>query len=110
FHVRRLASEGLRPNLPWASKLKLFIDDPSPIFKILENLKDDPEKYVQTSVANHINDYFKVNNEAAVALIEKWSVKPQKDTRWIVKHAIRNYRKKGETWAIELTEKMNSLN
>lgn len=29
FHLRRLASEGLRPKLPWATKLDLFIDNPS---------------------------------------------------------------------------------
>ena len=32
FHLRRLASEGLRPKLPWAPKLEMFIDDPQPVF------------------------------------------------------------------------------
>ena len=107
FHVRRLSSEGLRPNLPWAGKLKLFIEQPESVFNILENLRNDPERYVQTSVANHINDYFKVNNEAAMSLIHSWSKDPQMNTRWIIKHAIRNYRKKGVTWALEMTNQMN---
>ena len=107
FHVRRLSSEGLRPNLPWSSKLKLFIEDPSLVFNILENLKEDPERYVQTSVANHINDYFKVNYHEADALISNWAQNPKSNTRWIIKHAIRNYRKKKEAWALELTVKMN---
>ena len=71
FHVRRLSSEGLRPKLPWAPKLTLFNDDPSPVFSILENLKNDPEKYVQTSVANHVNDYLKVNYDFAFDVIQK---------------------------------------
>ena len=47
FHLRRLASEGVRIKLPWASKLEMFVDDPSPICKIIENLKDDDSKFVQ---------------------------------------------------------------
>ena len=36
-HLRRLASEGTRPKLPWASPLRNFIKDPSPCLSILEN-------------------------------------------------------------------------
>ncbi|MEE9373013.1 MAG: DNA alkylation repair protein [Saprospiraceae bacterium] len=109
FHVRRLASEGLRPKLPWSSKMVLFIETPKQVFAILENLKNDPERYVQTSVANHINDYFKVNYKEAIALINDWSKHPEIHTRWIIKHAIRNYRKKGVTWALDLTATMNDF-
>lgn len=107
FHVRRLSSEGLRPKLPWASKMDIFVDDPQPVYRIITNLKNDPAKYVQTSVANMINDYFKVNNQSAMKLIDKWSTNPADNTKWIIKHAIRNYRKKGEEWALDLTDKMN---
>lgn len=41
FHLRRLASEGLRPKLPWAPKLEVWNDNPKPIFAILELLKED---------------------------------------------------------------------
>jgi 3-methyladenine DNA glycosylase AlkC len=40
-HVRRLASEGLRPRLPWAKKLDMFIADPLPVLELLELLKTD---------------------------------------------------------------------
>ena len=46
FHLRRLASEGLRPKLPWASKLEIFINDPSPVFAVLEILKEDDVRFV----------------------------------------------------------------
>lgn len=38
-HVRRLASEGSRPRLPWAMAIPFLKKDPSSIFPILENLK-----------------------------------------------------------------------
>ena len=109
YHLRRLSSEGLRPLLPWSQKLKLFIEDPTPVRPILENLKNDPSKYVQTSVANHINDYLKVNHDYGMMIIRDWSKKPGFQTRWIIKHAIRNYRKKEEAWALEVTNRMNSI-
>ncbi|WP_170018489.1 DNA alkylation repair protein [Campylobacter sp. RM16190] len=89
FHLRRLASEGLRPKLPWASKLENFIDDPKPVFEILELLKEDNVKFVQRSVANHMNDYLKLNFDAAKELLGKWAKSKNQNTQWIVKHATR---------------------
>ena len=101
-HVRRLASEGGRPRLPWASKLQMFIDDPSPLLPILENLKDDTSKYVQKSVANCLNDIIKDNFELAKAVIENWSVSPTKERKWIINHALRNLRKQENDWAMKV--------
>lgn len=89
FHLRRLASEGLRPKLPWATKLQLFIDNPSPVFEILELLKEDPVHFVKKSVANHITDYLKVNPAAAEKVIADWQQSGNEHTRWIVKYATR---------------------
>lgn len=89
FHVRRLASEGLRPKLPWATKLDTFIDDPEPVFAILQNLIEDDIKFVQKSVANHITDYLKVNKPAAVAFIHTNIGSANTNTQWILKHATR---------------------
>lgn len=89
FHLRRLASEGLRPKLPWAPKLTEFIDQPKPVFEILEILKEDPIKFVQKSVANHITDYLKVNPEPTKALIADWERSNNPHTQWIIKHATR---------------------
>jgi len=100
-HVRRLASEGARPRLPWASKLQGFIDDPSPLFPILEQLKDDESKYVQKSVANCINDILKDNPDKARGLINRWSVNASVQRAWIIRHAVRNLRKKGDKWAMQ---------
>jgi 3-methyladenine DNA glycosylase AlkC len=89
FHLRRLASEGLRPKLPWATKLNTYIKQPEPVFKILEILKEDEIKFVQKSVANNITDYLKVNKEKIIPLIKKWNLSKNKNTRWIIKHATR---------------------
>ena len=45
-HVRRLASEGCRPALPWGQALTSFKKDPSPVLPILEQLNTDPSLYV----------------------------------------------------------------
>jgi len=90
FHLRRLASEGSRPKLPWSAKLDTFIQNPDPIFKILENLMTDDIKFVQKSVANNLADYFKVNKPAALGFVSKFSDSDNKNTNWIIKHAMRN--------------------
>ena len=89
FHLRRLASEGLRPKLPWATKLELFIDQPDPVFDILQLLKEDTVHFVKKSVANHITDYLKVNPEAARRLISNWQTIENPNTQWILKYAKR---------------------
>tara|TARA_R110002096_G_scaffold320893_1_gene514887 strand:- start:184 stop:933 length:750 start_codon:yes stop_codon:yes gene_type:complete len=89
FHLRRLASEGLRPKLPWAPKLDTFIENPSPVFEILELLKEDEIKFVEKSVANHLTDYLKVNYEPTAQLIRQWRKSDNSSTLWIIKHATR---------------------
>lgn len=89
FHLRRLASEGLRPKLPWSKKLEVFIDKPAPVFDILANLMEDDIKFVKKSVANNITDYLKVNREEAVEFIKKYQKSANKNTKWIIKHATR---------------------
>ncbi len=89
FHLRRLASEGLRPKLPWAPKLETFIHNPSPVFHILNMLKEDKIMFVKKSVANHLTDWLKVNRDAAVPYIKEWKHSDNEDTKWIIKRATR---------------------
>ncbi len=102
-HVRRLSSEGIRPRLPWAKKLDVFIENPKPIIPILNNLKDDHSKYVQKSVANCVNDILKDNFEIGKELIEHWSDgEIGKERKWIIKHSLRNLIKSENQWAKEI--------
>jgi 3-methyladenine DNA glycosylase AlkC len=58
-NVRRFASEGCRPRLPWAMALPAFKKDPGPILPVLERLKVDDSEFVRKSVANNLNDISK---------------------------------------------------
>ena len=89
FHLRRLSAEGLRPKLPWASKLDVFIENPQSVFEILGILKTEHVKFAMKSVANNLADYIKVNPQVALALIEEWKKTDNKNTQWIIKHATR---------------------
>lgn len=89
FHLRRLASEGLRPKLPWATKLDLFIENPKPVFQILETLKKEPIKFVKKSIANNLTDYIKVNPTSTFEFIEKWKSIDNEHTQWIINYATR---------------------
>jgi len=101
-HLRRLSCEGLRPRLPWAKKMDIFIENPKPIIPILNNLKDDKSRYVQKSVANCLNDILKDNLEIGKVIIEKWKINPSKERQWIIKHSLRNLLKKQDDWAMKI--------
>lgn len=107
-HVRRLATEGIRPRLPWSQKIVLFIDNPSPVFEILELLKDDPSNFIQKSVANNINDYLKDNSTAAYTLLKKWLKNSTPHRVWIIKHALRNELKINNPEAITIVNSLES--
>jgi len=100
-HVRRLASEGSRPRLPWSFQLKNLIADPSPTGPILDALKADPSLYVRKSVANHLNDIGKDHPELLIERVSGWD-RPDKHTAWIVRHALRTLIKKGDPLALAL--------
>ncbi len=100
-HVRRLASEGSRPRLPWSFQLKNLIADPAPTLPILEALKADPSLYVRKSVANHLNDIGKDNPDCLVERVSGWD-RSGRETAWIVRHALRTLIKKGDPRALAL--------
>ncbi len=100
-HVRRLASEGCRPRLPWGMALPAFKKDPSPILLILERLKDDESEYVRKSVANNLNDISKDHPELVLDVCERW-YGHTKNTDWLAKHACRGMLKAGNRRALSL--------
>lgn len=100
-HVRRLASEGLRPRLPWAMALPAFKRDPAPILPILESLLDDPSEVVRRSVANNLNDIAKDHPKIVLDLAEKHFGRSENTDR-LLKHACRTLLKRGNTRALAL--------
>lgn len=93
-HIRRLASEGCRPLLPWGQVLTSFKKDPTPVLAILEQLKADPSLYVRKSVANNLNDISKTHPDLVIKIAKNWYGKNEY-TNWIVKHGCRTLLKKG---------------
>jgi len=100
-HVRRLASEGCRPRLPWGEDLPIFKKDPSPVLAILELLKADPALYVRKSVANNLNDIVKDNPGIVLETVRRWRGK-NTDTDWIIRQGCRTLIKQANTDAMEL--------
>ncbi|MCK4661570.1 MAG: DNA alkylation repair protein [Bacteroidales bacterium] len=100
-NIRRFASEGCRPRLPWAMALPKFKKDPSLILPILEKLKNDESEYVRRSVANNLNDISKDYPELVIQICEKW-YGHKKNTDSIVKHACRSMLKAGNKRALML--------
>lgn len=98
-HVRRLASEGSRPRLPWSFRLEAVQADPQLAAGILDRLKADESLYVRKSVANHLNDVTKEHPEWVLDTIEGWSLE-NKHTAWIAKHALRSLIKQGDVRAL----------
>ncbi|MCP1495583.1 3-methyladenine DNA glycosylase AlkC [Pseudomonas migulae] len=100
-HVRRLASEGCRPRLPWSFRLEKIQADPTLAAAILDNLKADDSLYVRKSVANHLNDITKDHPEWVLDLIEGWSLE-NRHTAWIARHALRSLIKQGNQRALAI--------
>lgn len=94
-HIRRLASEGCRPALPWAMALPKFKKDPTLILPILEQLKTDPSHYVRKSVANNLNDISKTRPDIVKKLAAEWYGENE-HTNWIIKHGCRTLLKQGD--------------
>jgi len=112
-HIRRLASEGCRPRLPWAIALENFKTDPSEVISLLELLKDDEALYVKKSVANSLNDISKDHPKQVKALAKNWLGENEK-RHWLVKHACRTLLKQGDKEVLSLfgfrpLEKLNFI-
>lgn len=102
YHERRLASEGLRPKLPWAKKLTIDYSEP---FQHLDHLFYDNTRYVTRSVANHLNDIAKIDASLVVETLKRWRKSGKqnpKEMEYITTHALRTLVKKGDEDALAL--------
>lgn len=100
-HVRRLASEGSRPRLPWSFRLDAVLKDPKLTTPILERLRADGSVYVRKSVANHLNDFSKDHPAYMIGVLRSWD-RTHPYTAWIAKHASRTLIKAGNLDALAL--------
>lgn len=100
-NVRRFASEGCRPRLPWAMALPAFKKDPAPVLAVLQNLRDDDSEFVRRSVANNLNDISKDHPIRVLDICHQWQGQSP-GTDWIIKHACRTLLKAGHPRAMSL--------
>ena len=102
YHVRRWASEGTRPKLPWSQKL--VIDHHAPMH-ILDLVFADHTRYVTRSVANHLNDIAKIEPELVISTLQRWKEsgkQNEKEMKWMIQHATRTLVKNGNQDALVL--------
>ncbi len=100
-HIRRLASEGCRPRLPWAIALHSFKENPKKVLEILNILKNDKSKYVRKSVANNLNDISKDNPQIVKSFTKK-NIGTNDNLDWILKHGCRTLLKDGDIDTLEI--------
>ncbi|WP_439658693.1 DNA alkylation repair protein [Lentzea sp. HUAS TT2] len=100
--VRRLASEGTRPVLPWAIRVPGILADPKATLPILDALYRDESEYVRRSVANHLNDISRSDPDLVVATAGAWLAEPGENTERLVRHALRTLVKQGNPGALAL--------
>ena len=102
YHVRRLASEGIRPYLPWAQRVRLPVDS---IIEVLNVLHADSTRYVTRSVANTMNDLSRDDPELVINTLRPWresSSQVDDELNWMTRHALRTLVKADNKEALEL--------
>ncbi|GIE77332.1 hypothetical protein Aph02nite_32820 [Actinoplanes philippinensis] len=100
--VRRLASEGTRPYLPWSTRVPEILARPGATVPILDALYRDDSEYVRRSVANHLNDLSRDHPGLVVGTARRWLADPGPDTGRVVRHGLRTLIKRGHPEALEL--------
>ena len=100
WRVRRLASEGTRPRLPWGQQLKGFMKDPAILLDLLDGMHADPKLIVRRSVANNLNDIAKDHPDQAVKVAQRWFASGDAGSQWTVKHGLRTLVKQGHSGAL----------
>lgn len=98
--VRRLASEGTRPYLPWAVRVPQIVARPEITVPILDALYRDPDEVVRRSVANHLNDLSRENAALVGDVAARWLAAPDANTQALVRHALRTLVKRGDPNAL----------
>jgi 3-methyladenine DNA glycosylase AlkC len=101
-HVRRLASEGTRPYLPWAVRVPEILARPGVTIPVLDALHRDGSEYVRRSVANHLNDLSRDQPDLVVEAARRWMEDPAPTTPALERHGLRTLVKRGHPGALGL--------
>lgn len=102
YHVRRLASEGSRPKLPWGIKIET---SPQDSIDILDALFCDTKRFVTRSVANHLNDLSKNDPDLVLSTLNRWAQSGKQvplEMGFITRHSLRTLIKQAHPKALSL--------
>ncbi|WP_331732515.1 hypothetical protein OG613_48125 (plasmid) [Streptomyces sp. NBC_00015] len=94
--VRRLASESMRPRLPWSLNIPRELGAGLPV---LDQLCDDPSRFVRQSAANHLHDIAEDDLALVLDTLGRWkgaAHAKQTDFDFIARQALRSRLKKGD--------------
>ncbi|MCM6774466.1 hypothetical protein NDR87_13990 [Nocardia sp. CDC159] len=95
YHVRRLASEGTRPLLPWSPRIEIPF---ATMIPVLDNLFADRHRFVTTSVANHLNDISRIDPGLVLSTLTRWraaGAQSAAEMAFIAKQSLRTLIKQG---------------
>ncbi|WKB50991.1 DNA alkylation repair protein [Eleftheria terrae] len=102
WRVRRLASEGSRPLLPWGRRVAALVEDPSRGLAVIDRLAGDEQEIVRRSAANHLNDISRLDPALAVAAAGRWLASAGPQARRTVERGLRTLVKQGHPQALAL--------
>ena len=101
-NLRLFVAASLCTRGTWQKWLRSFIRDPQPILSLLETLKDDRDARVREQVATDMRDIVKDYPEAGYVTLERWSQDGQKETKKILRQALKYQVKIGDARAFKL--------
>ncbi len=89
-NVRRFAIEATRPRGVWCQHLPALKKNPKPGLRLVEQVMDDPARYVQNAAGNWLNDASKTSPETVSKFCQRWLRKSKSsNTKYIVRRGLR---------------------
>lgn len=102
-HLRRLVTEGTRPRLPWAKHIPYIRGDINENFKLLKPFLNDPSRYVEKSVSNHLNDLSRYESDQVVDFLSEHI---NETSPFIIRRSLRTLRKQEHKGALTILNQL----